>query len=94
MLTERGQRVFRNSHRSDLTDGLVIFCSIVLFLSFKIFNKKEVNLSVLGPKAIGYLQVMDLQITNSWGIFRVQCIFRSSLTGHLKSNCCFFETNY
>lgn len=94
MLTENGQRVFWNSHRSDLTDGLVIFCSTVLSLFFKIFNRKEVNLCVLGPKDIGYLQVMDLQITNHWDIFRVQHVFRSSLTGHLKSNCCFFDTNY
>lgn len=37
---------------------------------------------------------MDLQITHSWDIFRVQHVFRASLTGHLKSNCCFLETNY
>lgn len=52
MLTKRGQRVCGNSQRGDLADGLVIFCSIVLFFPFKIFNRKEVNLSVLGPKAI------------------------------------------
>lgn len=51
MLTKRGQKVCGNSHRGDLTDGLVIFCSIVLFFPFKILNRKEVNLSVLGPKS-------------------------------------------
>lgn len=37
------------------------------------------NFCVSGPEAIDYFQVMDLQITNSWEIFRVQPAFRSSL---------------
>ena len=50
ILTERGQRGCRNSRRSDLTDGLVTFCSIVLFLPFEIFSRKGVNRRVLGQK--------------------------------------------
>ena len=50
ILTERGQRSCRNSHRSDLTDGLVTLCSIVLFLPFEIFSRKGVNRRVLGQK--------------------------------------------
>ena len=50
MLTERGQRGCGNSHRSDLTDGLVTLCSMVLFLPFEIFSRKGVNRRVLGQK--------------------------------------------
>lgn len=80
ILKERRQRVQGNSHPSEPSDGLVIFFFPLPLLPFLGIYQKGNESLCFRPEAIGYFQVMDLQITNSWEIFRVQPAFGSSLS--------------